>query len=428
MGSAKVGSLHSVPMDASDPGDRRRLALDLFEHGLQAVAPEPAVRRALAGHPLAEAEGIRVVAIGKAAVGMLSGAREALGARIAAALVLTPIAPDSIVSSALGSSDRMIQGGHPVPDQGSLDAGEALIEFVADGDGPLLVLISGGASACVEVPKPGVDLAVLQEVNRRLLQEEFDIGVVNAVRSAYSKIKDGGLLRWADPERTWMLAISDVPTDDPSIIGSGLLHPDPSRRANAESLSAVLGLPRPLRMSGVDTCLPKGRGRLLLSGPDAVRAMAARAAAMALNVELLDDRVSGAAALAGIELAERVIAADRIILGCGECVVRLPSEPGRGGRCQQLALSAAQRMAGDEGVLLAAGSDGTDGPDGPAGALVDGGTWQRIADHGIDAASAMTGADSGTALEASGDLIDTGPTGTNVGDLFVGIPAAVDSL
>jgi hydroxypyruvate reductase len=402
--------------------------LDLFEHGLNAVAPAPAVSRALAGHPLAESDSIRVVAIGKAAAEMLRGARQTLGPRVSAALVLTPIALDPMTAAALESSDRVIVGGHPVPDQGSLEAGEALIEFVTDGEGPLLVLISGGASACVEVPKPGVDLAILQAVNRRLLQEEFEIGTVNAVRSAYSKIKDGGLLRWADPERTWVFAISDVPTDDPSIIGSGLLHPDRSRRANAESLSAALGLPRPLRMSGVETSLPAGRTRLLLSGDDAVRAMSVRAAAMALNVELLDQRISGAAAQAGIELAERVISSDRIILGCGECVVRLPSEPGRGGRCQQLALSAAQRLAGDQGVLLAAGSDGTDGPDGPAGALVDGGTWQRIADEGIDAASAMTGADAGTALEASGDLIDTGPTGTNVGDLFVGIPASVESL
>jgi glycerate 2-kinase len=415
-------------MVAADPVDRRRLALDLFEHGLRAVAPGPAVRAALDGHALASAEGIRVAALGKAAVDMFLGAHAILGERIASSLIATPVEVQSHQLDAVVLADQIIVGGHPLPDEGSLAAGEALVEFASGRSGPLLVLVSGGSSACVEVPRPGVDLTVLREVNRRLLQEELDISVVNAVRSAYSKIKDGGLLRWADPEKTWLFAISDVPTDDPCIIGSGLLHADPTRRANAESLSAALGLAQPLRMSGVDTALPVGRTKLLLSGRDAVRAMASRAATMAHSVRLLEQRVEGPTAQAGLALAEKIIDGERIILGCGECVVHLPANPGRGGRCQQLALSAAKRLSGDGGVLLAAGSDGTDGPDGAAGALIDGGTWLRIQDAGVDAAGSLTGADSGTALAASGDLIDTGPTGTNVGDLFVGIPGKVEGL
>jgi glycerate 2-kinase len=417
-----AGSLHSVYMGTSDLEDRRRLALELYHHGLEAVVPAPAVQRALATHPLATQEGIRVAAMGKAAAGMLDGAIAALGERISRSLVATPV---PLADGQTSSADVFVVGGHPLPDEGSLEAGQALLDLVQSGDGPLLVLLSGGASACVEVPRWGVELTALRDVNKRLLEEELDIAAVNAVRSGYSKIKDGGLLQWVDPARTWVLVVSDVGDDDPSIIGSGLLHPDPTRRANAESLSAALGLPRPPKVRAPEVVLPADHTQLVLRAAHAVRAMKARADLLAHPVQIMEQRFTGSVAQAGLLLADRIMAGDGIILGCGECIVRLPAHPGRGGRCQQLALSAAGRLAGAEAALLAAGSDGTDGPDGAAGALVDGGTWQRVRDAGLDPADALSGADSGSALAAAGDLIDTGPTGTNVGDLFVGIPAAI---
>jgi len=402
---------------------KRAVALDLFQHGLAAVAPGPAVARALAQHPAASEGRVRVVALGKAAVGMYAGASAALGERIERALIATPAAP-SQDGAALGA--RLIIGGHPIPDEGSLAAGAELMDLVAGWDGPLLLLLSGGASACVEVPLPGVDLAILREVNRRLLSEELDIAAVNAVRSAYSRIKGGGLLRLVSAERTWALAISDVPGDDPSVIGSGLLHPSPGQRARVESLTAALGLPRPPRAPVPTTTLPQDHSQLILSAVDALQAMAARARALALSVEVGERPIVGPVAAAGLAFADRTAGADAIQLAAGECAMRLPAHPGRGGRCQQLALTAAKRLAGSDHVLLAAGSDGDDGPYGAAGALVDGGTWQRILDAGLDPANALSRADAGTALEAAGDLLDTGTTGTNVGDLFIGIPADCD--
>jgi glycerate 2-kinase len=157
---------------------------------------------------------------------------------------------------------------------------------------------------------------------------------------------------------------------------------------------------------------------------DAMAAAGAAARTHGLRDEIHSQIISGDAATVGSRLAQELLAADRgmIHIWGGETTVRLPASPGRGGRAQHLALSAARTFAGREGIyLLAAGSDGTDGPTADAGALVDGGTLERGTDGGFNAGTALANADSGSFLEASGDLLQTGPTGTNVMDLMFGL-------
>ena len=190
--------------------------------------------------------------------------------------------------------------------------------------------------------------------------------------------------------------ISDVPRDDPSVLASGLL--------------AAPGL----------------EPRLVGSLEDALDAVARSAAARGLKAVRGSLRLAGDAEAAALRVCHELAvgAADLVIHG-GETVVRLPERPGRGGRCQHLAVAAARAIAGHaEFLLLAAGTDGRDGASEDAGAIIDGGTEERARDAGIDTAAALAAADSGMLLEATGDLIHTGPTGTNVGDVVLGLRLA----
>jgi hydroxypyruvate reductase len=166
------------------------------------------------------------------------------------------------------------------------------------------------------------------------------------------------------------------------------------------------------------------RVALVATLDDARRAAADAARHLGLGARVHPELVAGEAVAAGARLAQalRQAAPGEVQIWGGETTVRLPPVPGRGGRCQTLALAAARALAGCDDVwLLAAGTDGSDGPGDDAGALVDGGTTARAALHGIDAAQALAAADAGTLLEASGDLMQTGPTGTNVMDLVLGL-------
>ncbi len=398
--------------------------LTLFRAGLAAVHGEGAVARRLAGWK--PGGPVVLLAVGKAAQAMSAGARRVLGARLVRGLVVSK--PDHLDRPALAAWGLLgLEAGHPLPTAGSLEAGRRTLALV-EGLGPdeqLLVLISGGASSLLEVPIPGLGLSELEAVNRWLLGSGLPIGAVNAVRKALSLVKGGGLLRWLAGRPVCALAISDVPGDDPRAIGSGLLVPDPHL---AERLS---GLQLPFWL---DTRVQRGlQGRRVLPGvgPEieqvanldlAKQAVAQAARAWGIPAYLHPEFVAGEAAEQGRELAQALLAGPAgVHIWGGETTVRLPPNPGRGGRSQQLALAAAMTLAGHRGcALLSAGTDGTDGPTQDAGALVDGATLSRAADAGLDAAMALARADAGTLLAAAGYLIATGPTGTNVMDLILG--------
>lgn len=363
-----------------------------------------------------------LLAAGKAACAMARGAHAALGTAIADAFIVTRYGHGETLPW------PVIEAGHPVPDAGSLAAGEQLDAFVASipPAAVVLVLLSGGASAVLERLPKGVALADLQVANQWLLASGLDIHVMNAVRKRLSCIKSGRLARRLHPRTVTCLAISDVPGDDPGDIGSGPLTPDAAALDESSLppfIRALLVKAPPLPPVG-DPCFQNVRYAIVADNADARRAAARAAGAQGWRVESDVGLLHGDASLAGRSLAQRLLAAPSGVLHVwgGETTVRLPPNPGRGGRCQTLALAAARELAGRENVwILAAGTDGRDGPGEDAGALVDGGTVARGSAEGQRVDDALARADAGRFLEASGDLVQTGPTGTNVMDLVLGL-------
>lgn len=404
--------------------DYRNQLLEIFQAALARVEGSAVVAAWLRQNPLPGP--VALVAVGKAAQAMARGARQVLGAQIRRALIISkPGHIDLIYCAGLGW--EALEAGHPVPDAASLRAGGRLLEFLSEGGEPLLYLISGGASSLVEVPVPGVDGSFLARANTWLLGSGLNILEVNRVRKGLSRIKGGGLLAHLGRRRVEALAISDVPGDRPEAIGSGLLTPDPELEAGL----ALLDLPGWLRERlhpGNDRtpCAAPPPMRLLANLEMALQAAAGKAVGLGYEVELHRALLQGDAAAAGRRLAGTLRAGPcGVSLWGGETGVRLPEEPGRGGRNQHLALAAAEILAGAENCyLLAAGSDGSDGPGEDAGALVDGGTLSRGGLEGCDARASLDTADAGSFLEASGDLVATGPTGTNVMDLVIGLKVA----
>ena len=383
---------------SGDP--RRELLLRLLQAALAAVDGRRCVHAALGGSGALAAQGpVWLAAVGKAAPAMALGAHDALGARIAHSLIITR---DGHTPPELERARgvEVIAGSHPVPDQRSLAAGARLLKWVEalPQDAAPLFLISGGASSLVEVLKPGVTLGELERFTARELAAGTAIGALNAKRIALSCIKGGGLTARLGGRRARALFVSDVPGDDPGVIGSGLLGPA-SEGADRVERSVVAAVSQ------------------------AVAAAAAAARALGLAVHAPERRFDDDALRLAARFAHELrLTESALCVWGGESTVQLPANPGRGGRNQHLALAAAKLIAGQADLmLLAAGTDGTDGVTEDAGALIDAESCARVALGGLDVDACLAGADSGTALAASGDLLHTGPTGTNVGDLVIGL-------
>jgi hydroxypyruvate reductase len=379
----------------------RHALLEIFDTALRAVNG----RAVVAGNlRLVNAPRCALIAVGKAASAMTRGALDELQARVVNALLITK---DGHVDPGLRRDSRLtiLEAAHPVPDARSLAAGAALIEFLGllpSGVYPVF-LVSGGSSSLVESLRPGVSLADLRALNERGLAAGWDIARRNRERRADSMLKGGGVSRLLGREAL-ALFLSDVPDDDTRVIGSGLLGPGAEHDHIERIIVANLQV--------------------------AMRAAAAAGAARGLNLETRARRIDGDAADVAAEFATelRDTTADGLVWG-GESTVKLPVRHGRGGRNTHLALAAARLLRPEESLtILAAGTDGTDGPTDDAGALVDGRSVERAELAGCDVERAFREFDSGTALELSEDLVHTGPTGTNVGDLLIGIKGSATSL
>jgi glycerate 2-kinase len=397
---------------------RKRL-LELYQAGLDAVDGRESVRSALAGRRYGRC---RVVAVGKAAAAMAQGAQDVLAGDIERLLVITKHGH----GRALGPGAETIESGHPLPDAASLEAGRKLLEFLGDApaDARLLFLISGGTSALVEVLPEGCGLAELTELNRFLLSGGMAIDAINAVRKRISCIKGGRLARHLGGRNALQLLISDVPGDALDAIGSGMLVPDRSVAPKPGLLPSWVE-----RMMARVEPAPKAAdplfglidSELVATNRTARSAIAAAARAGRLNVFDHNELLTESPDTVAQALVSEVQAGEPgVYLWGGETPVSLPPEPGRGGRCQALALELARQIAGREEFFFLCGStDGTDGPTEDAGALIDGGTVARGEAEGLGADDALARADAGTFLEAAGDLLQTGPTGTNVMDLVI---------
>lgn len=401
------------------------ILLDCFRAALDAVDGRVCVRTQLARERISGQW--HVVAIGKAAGSMAAGAHDYLGRRMGESLVITKAGNCPALLASLPQL-TVIESAHPRPDQRSLDAGRSLVAFVKarSPDARLLILVSGGTSSLVEDPCAGIELADLQYVNDWALASGRSIEEVNLVRRELSRLKGGGLATLIGPREALALMISDVPNDDPRIIGSGLLHAPASRTTSHLELPAriVALLDRARRCPEPRKTVRSPPCRIVASIRDARRAAGACGKARGLKVRYGRGRFSGNAVVLGARFARSIItsAPETLWVWGGESTVELPPNPGRGGRNQHLALSSATKMAGIGAVwLLAAGTDGVDGCSEDAGALIDGSTIERGVAVGAHALTSLARADSGRFLEATGDLLYTGPTATNVGDIVLGL-------
>lgn len=407
--------------------DHRKNLLAIFHASLEAVRGEVVVADWLRQHALSNS--VYVISIGKAADSMYKGATAVLGSAITKALIITK---HDHVSPVKDERVTCVESSHPVADESSLAAGKALLGFINElpVDAELLFLVSGGTSSLVEVLPEGMDASDLSRMNEWLLSSGMDINRMNRVRRAFSSIKGGRLASYLKNRKTYCLMISDVIGDDPSIVGSGLLV---SGREGPMGL-ADINLPGWLEAHGglaeeppavSDACFENIHVEVIATIGHAMQAAAKAGDNAGYDVYLHKDLFCCDAESSGRRLAQQVLDGSTVLhIWGGETVVVLPDNPGRGGRNQHLALSAAKVLAGQgDCYLLAAGTDGTDGPTEDTGALVDSASLERGAIDELDAQVCLNTADTGSFLEASGDLIQTGPTGTNVMDIVLGLKA-----
>ncbi len=406
----------------------RENLLAIYQAAIVGVNGRHAVRRYLSSHSLDGDTPCYIVAVGKAAASMAQGAFDQLGSRIEHALVITRYGYCDL----LNVDDyplELIEAGHPQPDENSLVAGQRLLSLL-DGASTnicLIFLVSGGTSALVEWPPPAIDLEELQRINRWLLGSGLAIDEINQVRRALSLIKGGRLIPHLKGRTTLNLLMSDVPGDDPAVIGSGLLIAQQNRCCQAVINKTPQWLQCHLEAASTDAheTAAEIETVIVAAAKDARNAAATTAAALGYQVHCHDRFIEGDAVVAAQQLiAELNRSEPGIHIWSGETTVKLPDMPGQGGRCQQLALAAAQMMSADRPlILLAAGSDGSDGGinqlEADAGAMVDSGTLRRGELDGFDVEASLEQANAGGFLEASGDLISTGPTGANVMDLII---------
>ncbi|HZP19710.1 MAG TPA: glycerate kinase [Bauldia sp.] len=334
---------------------------------------------------------------------------------------------------------EIVEASHPVPDKGGEDAARrilALAESAREGD-LVLCLISGGGSALLALPAPGLTLADKQAVNRALLASGADIGAMNVVRKHLSAIKGGRLAAAAFPAEVVTLLISDVPGDEPATIASGPTVPDPSTYADARAAIARYGIAVPPAVAarlaaGADETPKPGDPRLarssatIIASPAASLRTAAQAARRAgVTPVILGDAIEGEArevgrAMAGIALSVarhgQPAAAPAVLLSGGETTVTVRHK-GRGGRNTEFLAGLALGLGGAPGIFALAGdTDGIDGSEDNAGAVVRPDTLARARSAGLDFAGQAAANDCYGLFSALGDLVVTGPTLTNVND------------
>jgi hydroxypyruvate reductase len=385
------------------PGNPRDQLLALFQGVLKAVRGDGLVEVALCDSSVR-----RVIALGKAAEALAAGAWSAKRANIRSGFLALPRGYETgeLPSSAPFARYR---GAHPLPDESSLAAGVALERYANElhrGEA-VTVLLSGGASACVESPAPGVNLALLRRANAWLLGSGLPITAINAVRARLSRLKGGGLACWLRGCEVNAWVLSDVRGNSEWVGGAPLSAVPAEWPLLPDWLQSVLD-------SVVTSPAVTVPLQWLAGNRDAVAVVCAQGGQY--RGELAGDL--GAAC---DDIVRTITAAEPgISVWGGETTLELPADPGRGGRCRHLALAVAQRLTGRANwCLLAAGTDGWDGTDAVAGACVDGVTLARGRRRDRDAGADLARADSGGFFAGSGEEIVTGPTGTNVNDLVI---------
>ncbi len=403
----------------------RRDAEAVVRAAIDAVRPDAAVRRALAR--IALAEDLYLAAVGKAGWQMASAAVRYLDRPLRRGIVLTKY------GHVMGDIPGVIcrEAGHPVPDEGSFRGARDILEMTRGlrAEDTVLFLLSGGGSALFEAPL--IPPEELQDVTGQLLACGADIVEMNTIRKRLSAVKGGRFAQWCAPARVEAVILSDIVGDPLDMIASGPAAADPSTCAQAREIVRKYRLRlSPAALECLDRETPKTvenvHTQVIGSVRELCRAAAAKCEALGYRPQILTDRLDGEAREAGAMLARKVkevppgTGRTALIAG-GETVVHLTGN-GLGGRNQELALAAAEKLRGvRNAALISVGSDGTDGPTDAAGGYADGGTFDALLRRGIRIADVLRNNDAYHALDAVDCLIRTGPTGTNVNDVTVAL-------
>ncbi len=436
-----LDSIRMAALRAADP------ALAIQRHlQLQMEGTDPRLRVGDATWSLSERVRLLLIAVGKAAIPMAQQSAEILGGRLQTGLVVFPHGYPGAHEPARALS--LMEAGHPIPDASSVAAGRAVEEMLksADADCRLLVLLSGGASALLAAPPPGIALEELQHATALMLQSGADIQEVNTFRKHTDRLKGGQMARLAASTPMASLILSDVIGDRLDTIASGPTAPDPTTFSDCWALFErrnLLGrIPTSIKdyitqgMHGSVPETPKPSDPVFahvantIVGSIRIAADGAQAEAVRLGYRtiLLTTFAQGEARDLGTlaaDIAKELRLHDSpiprpacIILG-GETTV-IVTGTGKGGRNQELALSAALQLEGLSDVaVMAFATDGVDGPTEAAGAIVDGQTVPNGRAAGLDAKRCLANNDAHSFLRAAGALIVSGPTNTNVNDLLV---------
>jgi glycerate 2-kinase len=408
----------------------RALLEDLFRTAVAAADPG----RAIAAHlPERPAGRTIVVGAGKASAQMARAFEQLWGGPV-----------DGLVVTRYGhavptSQIEIVEASHPVPDESGYLAARRMMAKVhgLSHDDLVVALISGGGSALLPSPGPGLSFEDEQAVTRALLASGMPIGVMNLIRNEISAIKGGRLAALASPARVATLIVSDVAGDDPALVASGPTVPIASSRAEVRHLISLHGLDLPpaaiALLASHDNEPPRpddprfadNTVRIIASSALSLEAAAQHAALRGVTAHILSDSVEGeardvaqvmAAIAREVDLRNRPFTRPVVLLSGGETTVTVRGK-GKGGRNAEFLLAFALAIEGIDGITaLAADTDGIDGSEDNAGAFADGSSASRMRAAGIDPRSALADNDAWTAFHAIGDLLVTGPTGTNVND------------
>ena len=396
----------------------------IIDAALKSAMPDTAVEKALQGFEIPKGK-LVLVSAGKAAWQMAKTAADILGNKITSGAVVTKY--DHVKAEIPGI--ECYEAGHPVPDENSFKATERVIELVKDlgEEDAVIFLLSGGGSALFE--KPLCSGEELQDVTRQLLACGADIVEINTIRKRLSSVKGGKFAHICAPAKVFSVVLSDIIGDPLDMIASGPAYPDASTSEEAvaiaekyaltltEEMWALLKQETPKELNNVQTQITGSVKQLCKSAEETCRALGY--APTVLTASMRCNARDAGSFLASIAQYHADTEKSLAFIAGGETVVRLTGK-GKGGRNQEIALSAAEEIAGIPGAaVFSLGSDGTDGPTDAAGGYCDSETKEKLAAQGILIPNVLQNNDAYNALTKCDGLLVTGPTGTNVNDVSV---------
>lgn len=402
----------------------RNDAQEIIDSAIMAALPDTAVKKALEGEDFSKGKLI-LVSIGKAAWSMAKAASDILGEQIDDGIVITKY------EHSMGNLPRIriFEAGHPIPDSNSFLATEKAIELVKglSSKDKVLFLISGGGSALFE--KPLIPEDMLENLTKQLLASGANIIEINTIRKRLSTVKGGKFAKLCEPAQVFSVVLSDIIGDPLDMIASGPAYPDSSTSQQAwdivkkykidvpKEIEELLNIEPPSSLTNVKTKITGSVSQLCIAAEKKCKELGYEPITLTSNLNC-EAREAGSFLASIAQYYKDTDKSLAFIVG-GETIVHLKGD-GKGGRNQELALSAALGIADIDNVaIFSIGSDGTDGPTDAAGGYTDGNTKQILADKGIDIYNVLENNDAYHALKNCDGLIITGPTGTNVNDLSV---------